>query len=427
MPRWLLLLALAALPPERESELPHLNEVVAALRALREHGPAGAALARRRLLELGPAAVPALFALDAGRVVPEPSAGPLLDESARELLLEVARDLPDERVGGALCDALEPSDSLAEHEAALRWLGEAGDTRSLLRFLRHFSERDPNALRLRRVQQAVERAVALVLARQRDPTPWNEALLPAADSPLWPALARALAANDAVDVDELLVGLLVRGEPLQSTLVACLGDAGPRRAALGLEPRCAALREVLDERPELARLAVASLARLRDRSALERIAELGQASHRGLRAAAVGALRELSGLDLGDEASAWLPWLRAQQAWSRERLPELARAVAEGDEAKAVSALRELVRHPLHGAAFAPALERALGHESDGVVVAAALALGELGLRASVPELVALLEDEREPVCAAALSALRRLTGLDLGADAEPWRVWLAG
>jgi bilin biosynthesis protein len=72
-----------------------------------------------------------------------------------------------------------------------------------------------------------------------------------------------------------------------------------------------------------------------------------------------------------------------------------------------------------------PALRTAFGEDRDVLVRAsAAWALGELKDRDSMDTLIAGLKEKNNLIKASSLTALRKITGIDLGQAAESWQLW---
>lgn len=72
-----------------------------------------------------------------------------------------------------------------------------------------------------------------------------------------------------------------------------------------------------------------------------------------------------------------------------------------------------------------PALRTAFSEDQDVLVRAsAAWALGELKDWASMDALIAGLQEKNGLIKASSLTAIRKMTGLDLGQAAEPWQLW---
>ncbi|MSR63586.1 MAG: hypothetical protein EXS08_14205 [Planctomycetes bacterium] len=112
-------------------------------------------------------------------------------------------------------------------------------------------------------------------------------------------------------------------------------------------------------------------------------------------------------------------------------LPGLfAAQLGSGTDADALLLL-ELGNHATHYGACDDqlVLERVrgyLGHPERRLGVLACLALEKLRDYQAVPDLVVLLDDSNAALSQRAHAALRSLTGLDFGAQTEPWMAWLS-
>jgi hypothetical protein len=250
---------------------------------------------------------------------------------------------------------------------------------------------------------------------------------------LQPAVVRAIARArpGAVSVLERLLGSDVE---LDRVLLAELGRVDPRdRQALRgrLAARFRAYLAHADAR--LRAQAALALGQLHDFDSVPRLIAL--LDEQGpAQAAALQALRLVAGAGVVREIGAtraetghWREWHRAESAWLERDLPRLEREVRAVNPERPGAALAELERHAHLRDALAPLVVTALGH-ADPAVVTRACALGARArCDAALPALVQALEREESSVRAAALAALRSISGLDGPLEAAWWGAWLAG
>lgn len=412
-------------------ELPSPASVVRQLERLRDEGPAARAAALAELVALGPRAVPAIFALCAGRmpvdrVLDHRRGEPLLDGDGRALLVDALRAWPDDEVGALVLAAAGSDAAPREQRTALVLVGEAGDARSLGVLLRLYATSDPNGLRAPEVQRAVRASVAALLRRLPDAARSLRGDLRATHDALLAPVAEALCRQGGEDELAAAADLLGRDARLDATVLRCLGERDRRQAAIDDGTRAAIARPGLDHvEPDVRRQAAATLGRLHDAEAFERLVELLEDPDRGVRRAAYDALRAVAGTDPGDDPERWWRWWVAERAWLAERVPLLARSARHGPAGEAVRAVGELSSRPLFRRELLPCLADAAGHDDPRVAAAACAGIGRLGAPEALPHLVELLDDPRAAVARAARESLAALTGWTRSAD--EWRRWMEG
>ncbi len=149
---------------------------------------------------------------------------------------------------------------------------------------------------------------------------------------------------------------------------------------------------------------------LEDDEALERLVGVLEHPDEHVVAAAVRALRLLSGRALPGDPATWQRWLAREEAWFERRAAYAFAALHAGPREGRLGAAAELAQHRLHRRSIAAELEQALERDPDPLVRAAVCdALGRLGLRAAAEPLAAALEDEDPRVARGAALALARL------------------
>ncbi len=143
------------------------------------------------------------------------------------------------------------------------------------------------------------------------------------------------------------------------------------------------------------------------------------------RAAALWALRRISGLSLRNEPEAWLHWLARSEAWWDERAEVCFEVLRRGGPPEVLSALQEIGAQSLNRGRIAREVEAALGIEHPGVVRTACAILERLEDPTAIPALTRLLLVAEPQSVAYAHRALVRLSGVDLPPVYSAWRTWL--
>ncbi|HRV80759.1 MAG TPA: HEAT repeat domain-containing protein, partial [Planctomycetota bacterium] len=130
------------------------------------------------------------------------------------------------------------------------------------------------------------------------------------------------------------------------------------------------------------------------------------------------ALRRLSGRGFAIDPVRWTAWHRGEQTWwqadGRDALQEL----KSFDQGKTLAAAFQLSQHRIFASEFVPELVGRLQEGSPEFQVSVCQALGQTGHRAAVPGLLRQLSSSNDRVKAAALIALRGITGRR---DSELW------
>jgi HEAT repeat protein len=200
-----------------------------------------------------------------------------------------------------------------------------------------------------------------------------------------------------------------------------------RLAALGetaSDPTlCGVVRGFLrSDEPGLACEAAIACGRLEDFDAADELVDLLESDERSVREASAWALGRLTGLAYQDDTQRWRAWLASEQAWLENEAPALIADLEHTDASRAIRCLGELSRRRYRRDELGAAMCVALDDERPEVRKLACTALARLGSKAVVPELIASLDDEDDEVTAAALAALRSITGMDLPAVSQVWK-----
>jgi len=270
-------------------------------------------------------------------------------------------------------------------------------------------------------------------------------------APLQQALLRVVA-NDEKAVSALGARFAEQPPALYAPVIRAIGSAGSPAAMRQLT-------ELLEKRPEadavllceIARLggllphpiesrarthvrgylsrddaqilaaAVYAVGRLEDHEAAEQLVDLLDSDLEHVRTSAHGVLRELSGKHFPLDQARWDTWYRNESEWWRRDAPFHKAELGSGAQFQVAAALRELSVHRLYRHELAPEVARCLERSETDLVRLACAALGQLGSRTVLPELVQLLERGDSETAPAAERALERITGERLR-GAEAWR-----
>jgi len=381
----------------------------------------------RRLAALGAPAAPALVALVEGTGLEL-----LLGEGEEPVLLLVPPDrvstvalgalarLPEEAVIVALKGLLQARPGAESRAVALRILAARSSARALgLVFeLLRASELELASPSLRAHARAALRAPL-----GRDPVAYLRVQEELQNAPLFVllVLGEALAECASEDAVEAMEGLLGRDALLDLALIDSLAQAGTLRPwRIGAEV-AGTLEALLAEGTTARRVAAASaLGRLARPDSVARLVPLLESAQPELRGAALDAISACARHARFEDRETCLAWLSQENTWWRESGQARVSALASG-EASPGEALRELYAHPLARSATAEALLTDLEHEDPARRALVASALGQLGVREHVPDLVPLLEDADPTVRKASAQALRKLTGVELPPERPLW------
>jgi len=381
----------------------------------------------RRLAALGAPAAPALVALVEGTglelLLGEGEEPVLLlcpPERVGEVALRALARLPEEAVLTALQALLQARPGAEARAVALRVLAARDSARALgLVFeLLRASEFELGSPTLRAHARAALRAPL-----GRDPVAYLrlEEELGSAPPHVLALVVEALSECASEDACEALESLVGRSDGLDLQVIAALAQAAEARP-WRVGPRVAGALEGLLSEGSPARRAAAlrSLGRLARPDSLPRLVPLLQSPGREVQGAALDAIAACARRAPFEDRSACLTWLQGEETWWKDVGQARVATLAEG-EGSPSEALRELYAHPLARAAAAEALLAGLEADDAARRALAAGALGRLGVRDHVPELVPLLDDPDESVRNAAARSLRSLTGVELPPERPLW------
>jgi hypothetical protein len=381
-----------------------------------------------RLLQLGPAAIPALFEalvteqaahraerdgpvtwieLDADRILGVRAA--LEGEPARPLLDHLRRvDSPEER----------------RRVAALRLFGGAGEPRDLPTLVWLLDE-GPRKRIARSRRDDLQRAFERILERHASAHDTYDAVRRAYDSAPDSLLAGIIWAVSSESSEErlwVLAGLLERRAEADPLILAELARMGKTLPHPVPEEVLSATRRYLGSAdPEILLSGIEAAESLEDVEALPTLIELLEHRSRAVAEKALAALRSMTGLAYARDPRRWQEWHRKAEEWRTRTAPRLLRHVLDGVPGRASHALMELSKWRVFHHELADGVAAGIEREETELVVLACSVLGHLGSWKAVPALVERLDDEEPAVQRAALLALRSITRTDAGSDPSAW------
>lgn len=380
---------------------------------------------QRALVGLGPDVIPALFQILVQGEIP-----PIRAERAKrltataELAVVAALEALPRRPLRSLLDevAAQPREQAARQQGLrlLARFGTAEDLRRATKLARH-DEGSPPVLRA-----AYGAAIEQILLRDpqglRDPALDFVHLSPA----LHRATAGAIGSLGTRSAFEHLAGHVdLRGTATPILLLELRRLA----AKLPVPPDPSDLTGIrgalFSSDPTIVNLAAGVLRELRDAASMpDLIATLPSPDPNAQRAVRA-ALATIANVDLGTDADRWYAWYSAQLGWLENTGDALARAIADGPVQDALAAITTASsRYALSGAAVELLLPGLLRSEPI-LVERTSTALGNLRSWRAVPDLLDTLELAPGAGSDAACTALKRITSLDLPADAAVWRARL--
>jgi HEAT repeat protein len=373
------------------------------------------------LVALGDAALPDAFAaLTTGRVLEDELDGTwiALGRAQTQATLTALTRFSPAAVRAFLGGLALPKTGARERTAALQILAEVAKPRDLDLCLTLATD----AAEERGVRLQLAQTLLSLVAREPEVLPALAARFAAQPPALYAGILRAVGSGGSPQALRLLSEQLGRA-PAADALLLCeiarLGGLLPQP----IEARvCTRVREFLRRHEaDLLGAAVYAVGRLGDWEAAEPLVALLESDLEHVRTSAHRVLRELSGEYLPLEHERWTGWLRRESEWWRRDAPFHEAELGSGAQFQVAAALRELARHRLYRHEIAPEVARCLTHPEPDIGLLACAALGQLGSRTVLPELVDLLERGGPDRAAAAQRALERITGQRLGADPKAW------
>jgi HEAT repeat protein len=394
------------------------RSLAAPLRALRR-APARGSEWLAQLVQPGAAAIAPLFEILVQERVPratDEDAPQLLSAAQRELVLSALGRLPVALVRAELARRL-PDPTAAGSEpvrlATLRVLSAIG-TQSDLAQLAALAPRVDGEIHPA-AAEALRAAYAAILRRAPARIESCSKLLRGADAAAGKQLLFAL--GDVADPRALpLLVDVARSRPELAQqaigLVARVGASGDPDLDL---PFAAWLAQGLDpERSEWTRASLQAIGVLDDGSQVPALLEQLESPHRGLRDAALGALRRQSRLELGPSPRAWQEWHARESEWLESGWQEAARALESGDDARVAQALDAYAAHRLFGERLALDVLAVLEDGSPAMRLLACRTLATIGSKSALEALVEHVSDDDERLGEAAWRAACALSGQTL-------------
>ncbi len=380
-----------------------------------------AAKAIDEIEELGPSAVPTVFAILARR----PSKYDFVpDRSSDELLREALRAWPaDDVVAGVAREARKGRGTLNEDLLAIELIGLVGDRASLAVLFDLVAEIDPVLRQHRLVSAALGGALPGILAR--DDTAFGQLRTELDHADGATRLAAASALGELGDGRGVPVLKFLLGEDvgLDREVLAAMGRLRPwdPRYADGSCARSVRFHLAAPD-PRTRREAAIALARLGDIEACTELIEMLGDEDPRVQKGAQWALEEVTGARYAGDEAAWWRWHERELDWYAEEADRLLAVAERADRGPAVEALRVLAGHRLHRRELTPKIAALLRRNDAQVGAAAAAALARLGDARAIPALVTALTGGREGVPEAARAALAVLAGDAVVASDDAWR-----
>lgn len=377
---------------------------------------------QEELVGLGPAALPELFALlHAGELSGEE--GPRLDALRLAAVTAALGSASKDELRRVLTPLAQGED-VAERLTAIGLLRDFGSAGELGLLARLAAPRTAGATVSLAQRNAFEAALGAILVRDRAARTSLPVLFGDLATALLAPAVRAtgrLAPVDCLGLNAALVGRIPEVDPLvlsQLSRAAERARHGPRPDAV-LDSVREALRWGSGARLHAAAL---TAGKLRDADSVERLIALLEDGDEAVRAAAYGALREITGLSYHPSVKAWRSWYDEEVRWWREEALYLIAALHATDAAEASAAVIALSRTRLYGRHAALEIAHCLTRPEEDLVRVACAALGHLAAPEVVVDLAHALERPEPHLREAAHRALIAVSGLELPPDPELWR-----
>ena len=387
---------------------------------LAEQAPRLAPLARQRL--------DTVFTILEERSVPgfaEISAQ-ALSLPQEDLIIEALRMMSATTVLGEAARRVDLAPSARTRANAVRIAGAVGSADELW-WMFELVGKQKEVIGSKAIQRAVESGVTDLLTR--NPAAFGQLLAVQREVPseLMPALLRAIGATEDAR------GLTVLGEVIswRSEFAGHAISQVPRLGASDWpetnERLSDRIRPFLNpDDPELCQSAALALGELGDLRCVSALIDLLEEDAPGLRRNAGWALRRLTGLAFPDIQTTWSTWFQEELKWARRDKARVLDRLESLDDTEVIAAIQDASYHPLFRHELSEALCAVLGHPRPRLRILACRTLERLSSPVAVLPLVDRLEDRDEEVRAAALLALRHITGRELPGSTPAWRAALA-
>ena len=380
----------------------------------------------QEIVRLGPEIVPLVFdALARHQIAPADEKTIGLDQADEAILIEALGAWPASDVLQTVALAAEGR-SLSDRLLALRLYGATADLGAVEQIFEVLANFDQAELQYSLVRRELVQALVLVLRRD----PYVHAALRGEvdrfEPRLLPSLAEALGEVGDGACLTLFRKLLGESEGLDLHILGALGQLRSwEDEVLNGDVADILRHNLLAQSAELRRQAALSIGHQRESAAFPDLVELLSDSDKRVRAAALWALQEITGLRWSGEVEPWLEYYYDERDWLESEYDDLMRALRGSDTFAGAEALRLVAGHPLHRREIAEDVVRYLGDANEPVTLGATGALARLGDASAVRPLIEMVETKKGPVRDSALVALRSLTGFDLGPDPQAWKAKL--
>jgi len=379
---------------------------------------------RRRLANLESEALPLLFQAAAegsssvrgGEPVP-------LSEEERILVRESLTARPRRELIPFLADLASrevPTTARLEAQRLLGSIGSADHLKLLARVtLPVAPEREPRLLEPE-LRAGFSAALSAILARDTAALGQIGTYLNESPSALSGSIVDGLASVPSLDATRCLAALLGRRPGLDPLLLTRLAERGSD-AAVDESVREAVRRYLGPREATLMCMAARAAGEFRDEGAVEALMTLIDHSDEPVRDSAFLALKRISGLAFGSDATRWTSWYHAEMRWWEEEADPLLQRIERARGVEFVRASRLALEHRLFRDRIAEAFAQVLRRNDVEEVRLACRALEQLRSRVAIRGLIECLEHDAPLVREAAWTALRAITGVELPPEIDSW------
>jgi hypothetical protein len=379
--------------------------------------------AEGQLVELGTDHLPELFAvLIDGRVttyeegqaqvlqLPARLAGPVRGALAQH---------PFRDVRAFLGDLVRRRPTEPEQRTALELLGRLGAADDVV-LLARLADAPSGEQRVGRiVRSAFEQSLDRLLGNHPEARGLLDEVFLEAHPSHAAALVRRIGEAPPREALHELARLLGRMPEADALVLAELGTAGAQLVPPADVGVLDDVRRYLNaSRPELVVVAAVAAGKLRDDRAVPELIGLLEDSLAATRAGE--SLRTISGQRFRNAAS-WVAWYQAESTWWDTMAAEQLSTLATGAPAEVSKALMAVSRKCVYRHEISRAVVDVLRRDERDLLLMSCAVLGHLGSNVALPELIDALEHPYPEVRAAALKALRDITGRDHGSDPQAW------
>jgi len=274
----------------------------------------------------------------------------------------------------------------------------------------------------REIRLAAEHALGAILARRPRARREVARFLERAPPALHEAVVRAVGAGSEPDRIALLADMLGASDATDALVLREIRRSPAPSESLDLWA-ASRIRGYLTHRAaELRVLAIECVAHVADREAVADLIALLEDDSSNVRASAHGALKGLTRLSLPPDVEAWDHWHSTELDWWADEAEACREVLLRGDAPAVPAAVRSITLHTMDPDGGADLLRLVLSRAEPELVALGCKALGAVGSRVAVVDLVAALDHADEGVVEEAWRALRKITGWSLDRDPSGWR-----